>query len=201
MKKNEFSSAIEVFENDETNINLKLLKFLNEINKYNNPITTNYTVIEDPHGIYNLLNEGEFIRTQANEVPKKNGDWDYNGGHTYDMYYILLDNNNLLVIEQKKRLDYFPGDRIYIRFLSYPNAHQFIIKNQNGHRPDKPYLNIMGNNDELISEFYFEIPYDKYEGLSDLPLCKAMTPVSVENLISKCQEKSQDKQSVLCKKK
>lgn len=201
MKKIEFSSMTEFFGNNETDINLKLLKVLNEISKYNNPITTNYTVIEEPYRIYSLLNEGEYIRTQANQVPKKNGDWDYNDGDTYDMYYVLLDNNNLLVIEQKESIDYFPGDPIYIRFSLYPNAHQFIIKTQNGHIPDKPYLNIIDNNGELISKFYFEISYDECEVLSDLSLDKAITPVSVECLISKYQEKFQNKQAILCKKK
>ena len=201
MKKIEFSSLTEIFGNNETDINLKLLKVLNEISKYNNPIKTNHAVIEEPYRIYSLLNEGEYIHTLANEVPKKNGDWDYNDGYTYDMYYILLDNNNLLVIEQKESIDYFPGDPIYIRFSLYPNAHQFIIKTQNGHKSDKTYLNIINNNGELISEFYFEISYDKCEILSDLSLDKAITPVSVEYLISKYQEKFQNKHSVLYKKK
>lgn len=194
-------SLIDDFQNTETDINLKLLKFLNEFGKNTDSVATNYLVVENPHKIYNLLNECEYIRTQANEVPKKNGDWDYNDGHTYDFRYILLDNNSLLVIEQKESIDYFPGDPIYIRFLLYPNAHQFIIKTQSGHRADRPYLNIINNNGQLINEFYFEMPYDKYTNLNDLSLDQIITPISIECLISKYQEKFQNKQNVLCKKK
>lgn len=201
MRKIEFSSLQEVFENDQTDINLKILKFLNGIAKYNEPIITDYAVINKPYRIYDLLNEGEYIRTQANEVPQKNGDWDYNGGYTYDLYYILLDNNNLIVNEQKRSIDYFPGDPIHIRFLLYPNAHQFIIKNQNGHRANRPYLNIIDNNGELVSQFYFEMPYNESSVLNNLSLQNAITPICIENLINKNQEQFQNKQHILCKKK
>lgn len=59
MRKIEFSSLQEVFENDQTNINLKILNFLNGIAKYNDPIITDYAVINKPYRIYDLLNEGE----------------------------------------------------------------------------------------------------------------------------------------------
>ena len=77
-------------------------------------------------------------------------------------------NNNLIIIEEKRSIDYFPGDPIYIRFLLHPNAHQFIIKTQSEHRADKPYLNIINNNGQLISEFYFEMPYNESAVLNNL---------------------------------
>lgn len=192
MKKVEISSEYDIFEFNETNIYLKLLNFINENKNINVPISTNYAVVENlssVNKIFDFLNQDEYIHTNANEVPNNNGGWDYNGGFTYDLSYILLDNDKLLVILQKRCIDYFPGDLIDIKFFLYPNADKFIIKTQDGHRKDKSYINIFNNNDELVSEFYFEMSWDNKEFVSDIPLNKIIKSVSVDYLINKFQNK------------
>jgi len=179
----------------------KLLNCLNEISKYNDAITTDYIYTKEPLRIYNLLDGNEYIRTRANEVPREDGGWDYhNNKCSYDLYYILLDNNNLLVVEQKASIDCLPGDFIGVRFLLYPNADQFIVKTYKGHMPDIPYINIEDNTGKLISEFYFEMPDNAFKHLNNISLNEAITPINIERLTKKYQDEDQELKIELLKK-
>lgn len=198
MKEIKFSQLIDESYNDEKT---KLLNCLNKISKCNDVITTDYIYTKEPLRIYDLLDRDEYIRTRANEVPKEDGGWDYhNNKCSYDLYYILLDNNNLLVVERKASIDCRPGDFIGIRVLLYPNADQFIVKTYKGHMPDIPYINIEDNTGKLISEFYFEMPDGAFEHLNNISLKEAITPVNIERLTKKYQDENQDPEITLIKK-
>lgn len=187
MENTELSARVEIFDGDEINIESKLLDFLNRANlldKTNQFITSDIGVTQVSFRIYNLLNKDEYIHTCANEVPLENGDWCYNSNRTYDIYYVLLEDNDLLVIEDSTSINRFSGDPHFIRFILYPNANQFVIRTKNGHREDLPYTTIVNQNERLISRFYFEISYDESKDLNGLPLYEVLPPVGIDYLAS-----------------
>ena len=144
-----------------------------------------YTVLN-----FSLINDGEYIKTDANEVPNSNGNgWHYNGDCTYDYVYCIVDNK-ILSIEFASDLEY--GDPKSLVLNLYPNANNYTIQTKKGHRSNS-YVQFVNKDGNAINSFTFETPREDLSDFDGLGIADIITPVTTDELIARYNQRHSDK--------
>lgn len=133
-----------------------------------------------------FINDGERIRTSANEVPNGNDGWKYNGSSTYDYIYCIIDNK-VLVIEEERDLE--DGDIWKIALKLYPNADTYTIKTTKGHR-DRPFIQFVDENEKTINKFWFDLPRDDFTPFNGIKLVDYIKPITTEEIQERYKPKT-----------
>ena len=82
---------------------IKTLEEFLESSKEKHEPTATPTLLFEPYEALNidkLFRDVNCIKTNANKSLTKDGDWKYNGFNTYDITYVLTEDNKLLVVKQ-----------------------------------------------------------------------------------------------------
>lgn len=191
----------EIFYNSD-NIISKMLKFLVESDfnsLFDSYITSEIDEINSSYSLYRFLNDNEYIRTMANEIPRSDGSWRYND-KMYEISYILLEGNLLLTVIITNSIDNLLGDCRYAYFVLCPNADKFIIQTKDSHKNGKSYINIVNDKGELLSKFYFELPYNEIENLNNVMVKDILPQITIEQLINRYQDLIKSEDNVLSNK-
>lgn len=161
-------------------------------NKDSKDVMTNsiYGLDEDTVLRFSLVNKGECIETDANEVPNSNNDgWHYNGSNTYDyMYFIIY--NKLLSVTFINDIEYGVPRALIVNL--YPNANNYTIQTKKGHR-SKPYVKFIDQTGKSVNTFDFEVPREDLSDFDGLAITDIINSITSEELINRYNQHNPNK--------
>ena len=169
---------------------IKTLEEFLESSKEKHEPTATPTLLFEPYEALNidkLFRDVNCIKTNANKSLTKDGDWKYNGFNTYDITYVLTEDNKLLVVKQVGSLQ----DSLlpeFITFRLYPNAGDFIFSLKPGH-DDHGYISIKDKTGRIMNCYHFERPDSDMSIYDGFQLKNVLENVDLKQLIEEYKEK------------
>ncbi len=156
--------------------------------------TATPAVVYEPYEALNLdkLFRGvNCIKTNANKTATPDGGFRYNGFNTYDLVYVLTEDNKLLVVKQVGNLQdsILP---VYVTFRLFPNASDFRFSLKPGH-DENGYISIKDKNGNVMNCYNFERPDSDMSIYEGFPIKSVLENVNMEQLITEYKEKKNSK--------
>lgn len=165
------------------------LEFIKNNKNISEPVSKNIPYFYNEYKIIGLFEENEKIVTDANEVPTNDERvWRYNGHYTYDFFYALLDNNQLLVVFVEGRLETCEPSNLW--FYLYPNADKLSVFLMPSH-DNKPYFNLLDEKGQLVNSFPYERIHDYKEYVNGIKLKDLVSSVDRCTIEERFQNRNQ----------